>query len=87
MSTKASLTHAQDLLYEKSGSKNRGMSPENSGYVPTFLRTERGGNRVEQLMRQVALGRKNWLFVENVESGERVARLMSVVSIAKRHSI
>jgi len=44
-------------------------------------------NRVEQLMRQVALGRKNWLFVANVESGERVARLMSVVSSAKRHSL
>ncbi len=39
-------------------------------------------NRVEQLMRQVALGRKNWLFVANVESGERVARLMSIVSSA-----
>ena len=44
-------------------------------------------NRVEQLMRQVALGRKNWLFVANVESGERVARLMSIVSSAKRHSL
>ena len=44
-------------------------------------------NRVEQLMRQVALGRKNWLFVTNVESGERVARLMSIVSSAKRHSL
>lgn len=44
-------------------------------------------NRVEQLMRQVALGRKNWLFVGNVESGERVARLMSVVSSAKRHNL
>ncbi|MFM8397317.1 MAG: transposase, partial [Pirellula sp.] len=44
-------------------------------------------NRVEQLMRQVALGRKNWLFVANVESGERVARLMSVVSSAKRHCL
>ena len=44
-------------------------------------------NRVEQLMRQVALGRKNWLFVANVVSGERMARLMSVVSSAKRHSL
>lgn len=44
-------------------------------------------NRVEQLMRQVALGRKNWLFVSNVESGERVARLMSIISSAKRHSL
>ena len=42
-------------------------------------------NRVEQLMREVALGRKNWLFVGNVEAGERAARLMSIVSSAKRH--
>ncbi len=44
-------------------------------------------NRVEQLMRQVALGRKNWLFVANVPSGERAARLMTIVSSAKRHSL
>lgn len=44
-------------------------------------------NRVEQLMREVALGRKNWLFVGNVESGERAARLMSLVSSAKRHQL
>jgi transposase len=44
-------------------------------------------NRVEQLMREVALGRKNWLFVGNVESGERAARLMTIVSSAKRHHL
>ncbi len=44
-------------------------------------------NRVEQLMREVALGRKNWLFVGNVEGGERSARLMSIVSSAKRHHL
>lgn len=44
-------------------------------------------NRVEQLMRDVALGRKNWLFVGNVEAGERSARLMSIVSSAKRHQL
>jgi transposase len=44
-------------------------------------------NRVEQLMRQVALGRKNWIFVANVASGERSARLMTIVSSAKRHSL
>ena len=38
-------------------------------------------------MRQVALGRKNWLFVANVASGERSARLMTIVSSAKRHSL
>jgi transposase len=44
-------------------------------------------NRVEQLMREVAIGRKNWLFVGNVESGERAARLMTIVSSAKRHHL
>ncbi|MBM3966960.1 MAG: IS66 family transposase [Planctomycetes bacterium] len=44
-------------------------------------------NRVEQLMREVALGRKNWLFVGNVEAGERAARLMTLVSSAKRHQL
>jgi hypothetical protein len=44
-------------------------------------------NRVEQLMREVALGRKNWLFVGNVKAGERSARLMSIVSSAKRHQL
>ncbi len=44
-------------------------------------------NRVEQLMREVALGRKNWLFVGNVESGERAASLMTLVSSAKRHQL
>jgi transposase len=44
-------------------------------------------NRVEQLMKQVAMGRKAWLFVSNVESGERSAMLMSLVSSAKRHDL
>jgi transposase len=44
-------------------------------------------NLVEQLMKQVALGRKAWLFVDNVESGERSALLMSIVSSARRHDL
>jgi transposase len=44
-------------------------------------------NCVEQLMREVALGRKNWLFVGNVEAGERAASLMTLVSSAKRHNL
>lgn len=38
-------------------------------------------------MRQVALGRKAWLFVGNVEAGERSAMLMSLVSSARRHDL
>jgi transposase len=42
---------------------------------------------VEQLMKQVALGRKAWLFVSNVASGERSAKMMSLVSSARRHDL
>jgi hypothetical protein len=38
-------------------------------------------------MRQVALGRKAWLFVGNVEAGERSAMMMSLVSSARRHDL
>jgi len=44
-------------------------------------------NSVEQLMKQVALGRKAWLFVSNVVSGERSAKMMSLVSSARRHDL
>ena len=44
-------------------------------------------NEVEQLMKQVALGRKAWLFVSNVPSGERSAKMMSLVSSARRHDL
>jgi transposase len=44
-------------------------------------------NRVEQLMKQVALGRKAWLFVGNVSAGEQSAMMMSLVSSARRHDL
>ena len=44
-------------------------------------------NYVEQLMKQVALGRKAWLFVGNVEAGQRSAMMMTLVSSAKRHDL
>ena len=44
-------------------------------------------NSVEQLMKQVALGRKAWLFVSSVRSGERSAKMMSLVSSARRHDL
>jgi transposase len=44
-------------------------------------------NRVEQLMKQVALGRKAWLFVGNVEAGEQSAKMMTLVSSARRHDL
>jgi transposase len=44
-------------------------------------------NDVEQLMKQVALGRKNWLFIGSVEAGERAADFMTLVSSAVRNDL
>lgn len=44
-------------------------------------------NAVEQLMKQVAMGRKAWLFVCNVGAGEQSARMMTLVSSARRHDL
>ncbi|MEQ9407729.1 MAG: IS66 family transposase [Fuerstiella sp.] len=44
-------------------------------------------NLSEQLMRQVALGRKNWLFCGSVPAGYRAADLMTLVSSAHRNEL
>ena len=44
-------------------------------------------NLSEQLMRQVALSRKNWLFCGSVPAGYRTADLMSLVSSAHRNDL
>jgi transposase len=44
-------------------------------------------NSVEQLMKQVAMGRKAWLFVASVGGGEQSARMMTLVSSARRHDL
>lgn len=44
-------------------------------------------NAVEQLMKQVALGRKAWLFVGSVAAGEQSAKMMTLVSSARRHDL
>jgi transposase len=44
-------------------------------------------NEVEQLMKQVALGRKNWLFLGSVEAGARAATLLTVISTAVRNDL
>ena len=44
-------------------------------------------NLVEQLMKQVAMGRKAWLFVCSVAGGEQSARMMTLVSSARRHDL
>ena len=44
-------------------------------------------NAVERLMKQVAIGRKNWLFVGSVDAGNRTATLLTMVSSAMRHDL
>jgi len=44
-------------------------------------------NSVEQLMKQVAMGRKAWLFVCSVAGGEQSAMMMTLVSSARRHDL
>ncbi len=44
-------------------------------------------NDTEQLMRQVALGRKNWIFVGSVSGGERAAGFLTLVSSALRNDL
>ena len=38
-------------------------------------------------MKQVALGRKNWMFIGSVDAGYRAADLMSLVSSAHRNDL
>jgi transposase len=44
-------------------------------------------NECEQLMRQVALGRKNWMFAGSVVGGERNAGFLTLVSSAHRNDL
>ena len=44
-------------------------------------------NAVERLMKQVAMGRKAWLFVASVAGGEQSAQLTTLVSSARRHDL
>ena len=44
-------------------------------------------NEMEQLMKQVATGRKNWLFIGSVEAGYRASILLTIVSTAHRYHL
>ncbi|MDY0168992.1 MAG: hypothetical protein RBS80_20795 [Thermoguttaceae bacterium] len=50
-------------------------------------RSERYREAPNQLMKQVATGRKNWLFVGSVEAGERAADFFALVSSALRNDL
>jgi transposase len=44
-------------------------------------------NDCEQLMKRVAVGRKNWLFKGSVAAGERAANLMTIIGSAIRNDL
>jgi hypothetical protein len=44
-------------------------------------------NWVERLMKRIAVGKKNWLFVGSLRAGLRNANLMSLVASAHRHDL
>jgi transposase len=44
-------------------------------------------NEVEQLTKQVAVGRKNWLHVGSADAGDRAATLLTLVSTAHRNDL
>jgi hypothetical protein len=44
-------------------------------------------NECEQLMREISIGRKNWLFVGSLAGGERNAGFLGLVSSAHRNNI
>jgi transposase len=44
-------------------------------------------NDTEQLMKQVAIGRKNWLFIGSLSAGSRMSDLLTLVSSALRNDL
>jgi hypothetical protein len=50
-------------------------------------RTPIDNNDAEQMMKQIAVGRKNWLFIGSVEAGHRAAILHTIVSTALRNDL
>ena len=44
-------------------------------------------NTAERGLREVALGRKNWMFLGNDASGERAAIIYSIIASCKRHGV
>jgi hypothetical protein len=44
-------------------------------------------NEVEQLMKQIALGRKNWIFIGSLAAGERAADFFTLVASAVRNDL
>jgi hypothetical protein len=80
---------------------SRVLPKEKSGEAPGYLRNQWDAlqlylsdgrlpidnNEVEQLMKQLAIGRKDWLFIGSVPAGERAADLLALFSSALRNDL
>jgi transposase len=44
-------------------------------------------NRIENLIRPIALGRKNWLFAGSLRAGQRAAAIMSLLHTARLNGL
>ena len=61
----------------------RAMAQGVFGMIRIDARVPVDNNAVENMMRPIALGRKNWLFIGSRQAGERAATLMSLIESAK----
>ena len=81
---------AKQVLGSSDFGKALGYLNNHWGQLQTYLSDGRvpiDNNDVEQLMKQIALGRKNWLFVGSVAAGERAADFFTLVSSALRNNV
>lgn len=83
-------TKMTDVLGSDSISDARGYIMNQWGGLTAHLddgKVPIDNNQCEQLMKQIALGRKNWLHLGSLGSGYRTATLMTVVSSAVRNDL
>jgi transposase len=83
-------TPVRDVLPKSDFAEALGYIRNHWKELNVFVRDGRlpiDNNSVEQLMKQVAMGRKAWLFVCGVAGGEQSAMMMSLVSSARRHDL
>ena len=78
VSSKEKIGEARSYLLNQWGALTAHLS---DGRIPI------DNNECEQLMKQVALGRKNWLFCGSVSAGYRSADLMTICSSAIRNNL
>ncbi len=81
---------AKDVLPKSRFGQALGYLRNHSDALQLYLTDGRmpiDNNDVEQLMKQVALGRKNWLFIGSTAAGDRASDFMTLVASAVRNDL